>query len=173
MLLHRLSQYGEFRAGYDKDTTDTRIVFYGLKYVLDSHINKQWTAQDVQRAELFFRYAIHAVYLHTIQMVPTHIHHQHSTHLAGYRPFPFPKALFDKIINDCNGMTAFSVCPFVVTCVFLCFSVCTIVVGCCKQHPTQSNNNAAFNRRPQDISQSPSKHFRKVPVYIPMCQCTN
>ena len=52
------TQYGEFRAGYNKDQTDTRVIFFGLRYVLDTHINKQWTRADVDAAARFFRCAL-------------------------------------------------------------------------------------------------------------------
>lgn len=38
-------QYGEFRQGYDKDTADTRVVFYGLRYILEQYVCRRWTQQ--------------------------------------------------------------------------------------------------------------------------------
>ena len=38
-------QYGEFRHGYDGDTNDTRLVFYGLRYILETFVTRRWTLQ--------------------------------------------------------------------------------------------------------------------------------
>ncbi|ORX70899.1 nicotinamide phosphoribosyltransferase [Linderina pennispora] len=72
--------YGEFRSGFKHDTKDTRIVFYGLRYVLETYISKPWTRQDVKMAEAFF-----------------------ARHNAGFTPYPFPKALFDKFVGENGG----------------------------------------------------------------------
>ena len=48
-------QYGEFRVGYQKDQEDTRIVSYGIRYIIDNYISKQWTLEDVERADLFYK----------------------------------------------------------------------------------------------------------------------
>ena len=50
-------QYAEFRHGYDKDELDTRLVFYGMRYLLEAFVARQWTQQDVDKAAAFFRYA--------------------------------------------------------------------------------------------------------------------
>lgn len=42
---HLRPQYGEFRQGYDKDTKDTRLVFYGLRYILEHYVARRWTLQ--------------------------------------------------------------------------------------------------------------------------------
>eukprot|EP00967_Tisochrysis_lutea_P026941 scaffold31153_cov22-Tisochrysis_lutea.AAC.2 len=44
-------QYGEFRAGYNKDKVDTRIVSYGLRYFIEQYVSKRWTLEDVERAD--------------------------------------------------------------------------------------------------------------------------
>jgi len=49
------SQYGEFRVGYEKDKEDTRIVAYGIRYLIDNYIAKRWTMEDVERADLFYK----------------------------------------------------------------------------------------------------------------------
>ena len=49
------SQYGEFRVGYQKDREDTRIVSYGIRYIIDNYISKQWTMEDVEQADLFYK----------------------------------------------------------------------------------------------------------------------
>lgn len=38
-------QYGEFRSGYDKDTEDTRIVWFGIRYIVETYLNRRWTLQ--------------------------------------------------------------------------------------------------------------------------------
>ncbi|KAI9502490.1 hypothetical protein GGI25_002669 [Coemansia spiralis] len=72
--------YAEFRHGFDKDSKDERMVFYGIRHVLENYINRQWAMKDVELAEAFF-----------------------STHNAGFTPFPFPKTLFVKFVNENNG----------------------------------------------------------------------
>ena len=47
-------QYGEFRHGYDKDEEDTRVLFYGLRYILETYLYRQWTVDEVERASKFF-----------------------------------------------------------------------------------------------------------------------
>ncbi|KAJ2005047.1 hypothetical protein GGI04_000837 [Coemansia thaxteri] len=77
--------YCEFRHGYDKDASDERMVFCGLRYIIEQYVARQWTVQDVDMAEAFF-----------------------STHNAGFKTFPFPKHLFLKFIAENNGY--FPVC---------------------------------------------------------------
>jgi hypothetical protein len=48
-------QYGEFRCGFNKDATDTRLVAWGMRYLLDNYISQQWTEEDVERADLFYK----------------------------------------------------------------------------------------------------------------------
>ena len=55
---HQNPQYGEFRSGYDKDTSDTRLVWYGLRYIVENYLLRQWTVEDVERADLFFRHVM-------------------------------------------------------------------------------------------------------------------
>ena len=47
-------QYGEFRHGYDKDKKDTRILFYGLRYIIETYLCRQWSLEEVERASKFF-----------------------------------------------------------------------------------------------------------------------
>lgn len=54
-LISYVLQYGEFRHGFKKDTKDTRLVFYGLRYILETHLTRKWTKEDVDKADLFFR----------------------------------------------------------------------------------------------------------------------
>lgn len=50
-------QYGEFRQGFNKDKTDTRMVSYGMRYLVENYIAKPWTMEDVEMAEAFYRCA--------------------------------------------------------------------------------------------------------------------
>ncbi|KAJ2843932.1 hypothetical protein J3B02_005115, partial [Coemansia erecta] len=76
----RAVAYAEFRHSYEKDADDERIVFYGIRYVIEHYVCRQWTVRDVEIAEAFF-----------------------STHNAGFTAFPFPKTLFLKFIAENNG----------------------------------------------------------------------
>ncbi len=49
------AQYGEFRVGYAKDAADTRCVYYGIRYLVENYLSKQWTLEDVEQADLFYR----------------------------------------------------------------------------------------------------------------------
>ncbi|CAB5192614.1 unnamed protein product [Rhizophagus irregularis] len=72
--------YGEFRKSYDNDKEDTRVLFCGIRYIIENYIAIKWTQKDVDLAEKFF-----------------------STHNAGFTPFPFPKDLFLKFIKENDG----------------------------------------------------------------------
>jgi hypothetical protein len=50
-------QYGEFRTGFNNDKEDTRMVIWGLQYILENYVIRQWTEEDVERADVFYRYA--------------------------------------------------------------------------------------------------------------------
>lgn len=69
-----MTAYGEFRQAYDKDKEDQRIVFYGMRFLIENYVSKKWTMEDVELSEKFF-----------------------STHNAGFTQFPFPKDLFIKV----------------------------------------------------------------------------
>jgi hypothetical protein len=49
-------QYGEFRSGYGGDTGDTRIVLYGVRYILENFLLRRWSQEDVDRSDKFYRY---------------------------------------------------------------------------------------------------------------------
>ena len=76
-----LSAYGEFRRGYDGDKEDTRLVFYGMRYIVENFVARKWTRQDVEDAKMF--YATHQAPANTA--------------------YPFPADLFDAIVDECNG----------------------------------------------------------------------
>jgi hypothetical protein len=48
-------QYGEFRRGFGGDTSDTRLVVYGIRYMLEHYVHRRWTHEDVARADAFYR----------------------------------------------------------------------------------------------------------------------
>lgn len=50
-----MRQYGEFRCGYGKDKEDTRMVSYGIRYLVENYVSRQWTMQDIDQAERFYR----------------------------------------------------------------------------------------------------------------------
>lgn len=66
--------YGECRTSFNKDLEDSRIVFYGLDYILEKYINRKWTIDDLLETERFCQ-----------------------SHNAGKTPFPWPKDLFTKV----------------------------------------------------------------------------
>ena len=71
--------YGEFRKGYP-GLEDQRIVFYGLRHIIETYLEHQWTIEEVEAAEKFY-----------------------ATHNAGFTPYPFPKGLFLKFVKENNG----------------------------------------------------------------------
>lgn len=70
-----MEAYGEFRTSYDSDEEDSRILFYGIRYIIETHIGKRWTKEEVEEAEKFFL-----------------------VHMHGREPYPFPKDLFMKVL---------------------------------------------------------------------------
>jgi hypothetical protein len=40
--------YGEFRGPFQKDKEDSRFVFYGMRYIIDTYVSRQWTEEDVE-----------------------------------------------------------------------------------------------------------------------------
>lgn len=86
MLLYQSSvfvflQYGEFRSGYDGDEEDKRIVWYGIRYVVEHFVNRKWTMKDVEMADAFYS--------------------QHGA--PAYGPYPYPRDLFVKFITENDG----------------------------------------------------------------------
>ncbi|GMH45188.1 hypothetical protein BSKO_13145 [Bryopsis sp. KO-2023] len=77
----KLVAYGEFRCGYNKDTEDTRLVWHGLRYILETFVQRQWTLDDLEKASKFY-----------------------STHMLPFSTeFPFPKELFRRFITENDG----------------------------------------------------------------------
>eukprot|EP01097_Dermamoeba_algensis_P010534 TRINITY_DN7848_c0_g1_i1.p1 TRINITY_DN7848_c0_g1~~TRINITY_DN7848_c0_g1_i1.p1 ORF type:complete len:466 (-),score=114.93 TRINITY_DN7848_c0_g1_i1:249-1646(-) len=76
----KMVAYGEFRKAFNGDKHDNRLVFYGIRYIVENYLKKKWTEEDVEKAELFYK-----------------------THNAGFTPYPFPKDLFLKIVKENSG----------------------------------------------------------------------
>jgi hypothetical protein len=51
-----------------------RIIFYGIRYIIEHHVSRRWTLQDLELAKRFFH-----------------------SHNADFRMFPFPEDLFRKV----------------------------------------------------------------------------
>ncbi|ORY47722.1 NAPRTase-domain-containing protein [Rhizoclosmatium globosum] len=80
----KMVAYSEFRSAYGKDTQDQRIVLYGVRYIVQNYLEKPWTQQDLDDAVIFFK--------------------THKATLDGsHTEFPFPKDLFQKMIDENNG----------------------------------------------------------------------
>jgi len=77
---NKMVAYGEFRKAFEGDKSDNRFVFYGIRYLVESVLNRKWTKEDVEKADRFY-----------------------STHNAGKTPYPYPKDLFLKFIEENNG----------------------------------------------------------------------
>jgi nicotinic acid phosphoribosyltransferase len=75
----RMTAYGTFRKPFP-NANDDRIVLYGIRYIVENFLLRQWTREDVEIAEKFY-----------------------STHNAGGTPYPFPKDLFLRFIEENNG----------------------------------------------------------------------
>uniref|UniRef100_A0A7S4KY47 Nicotinamide phosphoribosyltransferase n=1 Tax=Guillardia theta TaxID=55529 RepID=A0A7S4KY47_GUITH len=74
-----MSAYGEFREPFP-NMEDNRFVFYGMRHYIENFVNRKWCKADVDAAEIFYK-----------------------THKAGFTPYPFPKDLFYKFINENDG----------------------------------------------------------------------
>lgn len=77
--------YGEFRAPFKdavrQDPPEGRFVFYGMRFFIETYMNKKWTLADVDAAAQFY-----------------------ATHNAAFTPYPYPKDLFTKYAcNFVNG----------------------------------------------------------------------
>lgn len=76
----RMVAYGAFRSGFSGDKEDNRLVFYGMRYLLENFLHRRWTMEDVDRADSFFKH-----------------------HNAGGTAYPFPRHLFEKIVCENDG----------------------------------------------------------------------
>ena len=75
----KMTAYFEFRNAFP-DADDDRIVFYGGRFIVEGFIMRRWTKKDIKKAEKFF-----------------------STHNAALTPYPFPKDLFTKFVEENDG----------------------------------------------------------------------
>jgi nicotinamide phosphoribosyltransferase len=64
----------------NEGSPDKRIVFYGIRYIVENYIARPWTAWDVEIAAHFY-----------------------STHNSANTAYPFPKELFMKFVKENNG----------------------------------------------------------------------
>ena len=79
----RMVAYGEFRSamkGTGEAAGDDRMLFYGLRHLVESYLCHRWTEAEVAQAEQFF-----------------------ATHNAGGTAYPFPRDLFMKFIRENDG----------------------------------------------------------------------
>ncbi|GFH17265.1 uncharacterized protein HaLaN_13859, partial [Haematococcus lacustris] len=122
----KMVAYGEFRVGYAKDDKDTRMVAYGIRYLIENYIAKQWTMQDIENADTFYRSGLHCPM--RVNLCSKQAPHQHSaactlstattlppctkpaghadcrTHMAPlYTEFPFPRSIFEQFVKENNG----------------------------------------------------------------------
>lgn len=72
--------YGEFRKPFNNDASDSRIVLYGMRYLIENYVGRRWTEMDVELADKFY-----------------------ATHNAAGTPFPFPKEIFLKFVRENDG----------------------------------------------------------------------
>lgn len=72
--------YGEFRGPFQKCQDDHRLIFYGMRYIIENFVNVRWTLEDVDKADQFYR-----------------------THNAGFQPYPFPRDLFLEFVRENDG----------------------------------------------------------------------
>lgn len=73
--------YAEFRRPFGGDADDDhRILVYGLRYIIERYVARRWTMEDLDQGSRFY-----------------------STHNAGFNPYPFPRALLEKIVTECDG----------------------------------------------------------------------
>lgn len=75
----QMTAYGEFRTHY-KGMEDERVVYAGIRYLVENFICKRWTVKDVEMADLFYK-----------------------THNVPFTPYPFPKELFLKAVKENDG----------------------------------------------------------------------
>ncbi|KAJ3075262.1 hypothetical protein HDU98_008738 [Podochytrium sp. JEL0797] len=88
----KMVAYSEFRVPFNKDAKDHRIVLYGLRYIIQTYLEQQWTQADLDMAVEFFK--------------------THKASLVADQPFaeyPFPKDLFQKMIDENNGFFPVSI----------------------------------------------------------------
>jgi len=76
----KMACYGEFRQPFSGNKTDNRFVFFGIRYFIETYMERQWTQKDIDDAEKFY-----------------------ATHNSGFLPYPWPKELFQEMVDTNNG----------------------------------------------------------------------
>ena len=80
----QMTAYGEFREPMKGMTTggvqDNRFVFYGMRHYIDNFVSRKWTKADIDAADAFYK-----------------------THAAGGKPYPFPRDLFNAMVEENDG----------------------------------------------------------------------
>eukprot|EP01098_Paradermamoeba_levis_P011655 TRINITY_DN5015_c0_g1_i3.p1 TRINITY_DN5015_c0_g1~~TRINITY_DN5015_c0_g1_i3.p1 ORF type:complete len:494 (-),score=144.05 TRINITY_DN5015_c0_g1_i3:37-1518(-) len=76
----KMVAYGEFRTPFHGDKQDNRLVFFGIRYIVENYLHRRWTENDVEMAASFYQ-----------------------THNAGFTQYPYPKDLFLKFIRENDG----------------------------------------------------------------------
>ena len=80
----QMTAYGEFREPMKGMTTggvqDNRFVFYGMRHYIENFVSRKWTKADIDAADAFYK-----------------------THAAGGKPYPFPRDLFNAMVEENDG----------------------------------------------------------------------
>jgi nicotinamide phosphoribosyltransferase len=80
----QMSAYGEFREPMKGMKTrgeqDNRFVFYGMRHYIENFVSRKWCKGEIDAAEAFYQ-----------------------THCAGKRPYPFPRDLFNALVEENDG----------------------------------------------------------------------
>ncbi|CAG8564465.1 6075_t:CDS:10 [Acaulospora morrowiae] len=71
------ANFGAITSGYEDDKEDTRLLFYGFRYIIENYVAVKWTLEDVEMAENFIQ--------------------------NNNTGFSFPKKLFIKFIEENDG----------------------------------------------------------------------
>lgn len=88
-----MTAYGEFRQPFNKDKFDFRILFFGIRFLIESYVAVKYTKDDVELAGKYLGL------LHSNKPLASFF----ETHNAGGTKFPFPKDLFLKFVEENNG----------------------------------------------------------------------
>lgn len=51
----KMVAYGEFRTGFENDIDDTRIVIYGVRFIVEKYLHRKWTLEEIDTAEKFYK----------------------------------------------------------------------------------------------------------------------
>ncbi len=59
---------GSFAVAFDRDTEDTRMVVYGIRYLLETYLLRQWTVRDVEMAAKFYRSVLATIVRRSVEI---------------------------------------------------------------------------------------------------------